>query len=397
VVEDVAENRECAVCVQAVDHRPGLSRGCGGMSFYEQLGSGRIPMTTVAPAKTPKCAANANSCEISGGCSESAGCNFSGVACDLPANPCQEAVRTPEASTCCNYQARNCAAEFNNNPNYVYSCDPTPGTGGCRAFIPQTITFNTPGPQVVGTMLNLVASASSGLPVSFMSKTTSVCTVTGTTANLLMTGTCTIEATQPGGAPRPGKTPYAAAPPVDVSFVVNSLQTPTVSLTAPSLTNNTAVYGGSFTPATATLNVTTAPANGTSCNGAYTGTFNGNITVAAGEYCEIDGGTVNGNLTSNGGTVVLINAKVTGNVQISGTSSSPGARQHVVCGSTVQSNLQFQNDTNLITIGGTTGSNCGPNTIAGNLQLQNNSAAALISVGQTSVGKICRYKTIQGL
>jgi MBG domain (YGX type) len=130
-----------------------------------------------------------------------------------------------------------------------------------------------------------------------------------------------------------------------------------------------------------------APANGTSCNGAYTGTFNGNITVAAGEYCEIDGGTVNGNLTSNGGTVVLINAKVTGNVQISGTSSSPGARQHVVCGSTVQSNLQFQNDTNPITIGGTTGSNCGPNTIAGNLQLQNNSAAALISVGQTSVGK----------
>jgi hypothetical protein len=140
-----------------------------------------------------------------------------------------------------------------------------------------------------------------------------------------------------------------------------------------------------------------APANGTSCNGAYTGTFNGNITVAAGEYCEIDGGTVNGNLISNGGTVVLMNAKVTGNVQISGTSSSPGARQHVVCGSTVQGNLQFQNDTNPITIGGTSGSNCGPNTITGNLQLQNNSAAAVISVSQTSVGKNLQAQNNAGM
>ncbi len=91
---------------------------------------------------TSECAYDHNSCLNSNGCVEGAGCNFSAVACDVPTNPCQEVVRTPEASTCCTYQARDCAAEFGNNPNYLYSCDPTPGTGGCRAFALQTITFS---------------------------------------------------------------------------------------------------------------------------------------------------------------------------------------------------------------------------------------------------------------
>lgn len=171
-------------------------------------------------AEYPDCADNANACEVSQGCDETNGCNYVAVACDVPANPCQEVVRTPEASTCCTYQPRNCASEFGNDPNYIYSCDPTPGTGGCRAFIPQTITFNSPGAQFVGSTVNLVASASSNLAVTFTSLTTTVCTVSGSVANLLTTGTCTIQATQPGSAPQPGKTPYAAASPVNVSFPV---------------------------------------------------------------------------------------------------------------------------------------------------------------------------------
>lgn len=80
----------------------------------------------------------------------------------------------------------------------------------------QTITFNNPGTQTVGTPLTLSATASSGLPVSFASETTSVCTVNGTTATFLATGTCTIQATQAGNAT------YAAATPVSQSFTVNA-------------------------------------------------------------------------------------------------------------------------------------------------------------------------------
>ena len=80
----------------------------------------------------------------------------------------------------------------------------------------QTITFNNPGTQTVGTQLTLVATASSGLTVSFISQTTSVCTVSGTTATLVASGTCTIQATQAGN------TTYAAATPVSQSFTVNA-------------------------------------------------------------------------------------------------------------------------------------------------------------------------------
>ncbi len=80
----------------------------------------------------------------------------------------------------------------------------------------QTITFNNPGAQTVGTPLTLVATASSGLPVAFASQTTNVCTVSGTTATFVSAGTCTIQATQPGNAT------YAAATPVSDSFTVNA-------------------------------------------------------------------------------------------------------------------------------------------------------------------------------
>jgi fibronectin type 3 domain-containing protein len=84
------------------------------------------------------------------------------------------------------------------------------------ALISQTITFANPGSQTAGTPLTLIATASSGLPVSFTSQTTSVCTVNGTTATFLTTGTCTIQATQAGNAS------YAAATPVTQSFTVNA-------------------------------------------------------------------------------------------------------------------------------------------------------------------------------
>ena len=60
------------------------------------------------------------------------------------------------------------------------------------------------------------AAASSGLPVTFISTTTGVCTVSGSTVTIAGAGTCSITASQAGN------TNYAAATPVTQSFLVNS-------------------------------------------------------------------------------------------------------------------------------------------------------------------------------
>ena len=62
----------------------------------------------------------------------------------------------------------------------------------------------------------LHATASSGLPVSFASATTSVCTVSGSNVSMLTPGTCVIHATQAGN------TAYAAAPLVSLDITVKA-------------------------------------------------------------------------------------------------------------------------------------------------------------------------------
>ena len=81
---------------------------------------------------------------------------------------------------------------------------------------PQTITF----PAITATLtaastLPLSAAASSGLTVSFASTTPTVCTVSGTTASLLTSGICIVQAKQAGNAS------YAAAAPVQQNLVVH--------------------------------------------------------------------------------------------------------------------------------------------------------------------------------
>jgi sugar lactone lactonase YvrE len=88
------------------------------------------------------------------------------------------------------------------------------GTGELTLRKTQTITFPAIPSQYLGTQLTLSATASSGLPVSFASTTTSVCTVSGTTASLIHIGTCTIQATQAGNSV------YAPAPAISQSFSV---------------------------------------------------------------------------------------------------------------------------------------------------------------------------------
>jgi sugar lactone lactonase YvrE len=101
----------------------------------------------------------------------------------------------------------------------------------------QSITFAQPQTQVGGTTLALTATASSGFPVVFTSSTTSVCTVSASTATFVKVtsaSACTITASQPGDNQY-----FAAANPVTVTFAVNPAgQTPsmTVNLSLPSLT-----------------------------------------------------------------------------------------------------------------------------------------------------------------
>jgi hypothetical protein len=62
----------------------------------------------------------------------------------------------------------------------------------------------------------LSATASSGLTVSFATTTSTVCSVSGTTATMLATGNCVIQASQAGNAA------YAVAPGVSQYFVVKA-------------------------------------------------------------------------------------------------------------------------------------------------------------------------------
>ncbi len=96
----------------------------------------------------------------------------------------------------------------------------------------QTITFGALSNLALGSApFTLTASASSGLPVSFASTTTPVCTVSGSTATLVAVGTCTIQATQAGNST------YAAAAPVSQSFQVTQQSKTSQTITFGSLSN----------------------------------------------------------------------------------------------------------------------------------------------------------------
>jgi hypothetical protein len=68
------------------------------------------------------------------------------------------------------------------------------------ALATQTITFGAAPSLSVGGTGNLTATASSGLPVTFSSKTSPLCTVSGSTVRGIAAGTCTVAANQAGNA-----------------------------------------------------------------------------------------------------------------------------------------------------------------------------------------------------
>jgi hypothetical protein len=93
----------------------------------------------------------------------------------------------------------------------------------------QVIYFAQPRDRILGDgPFAISATASSGLPVTFSSLTTSVCTVAGNVVTPLAAATCTITADQPGDAT------YSAAPQLTRSLEIRALvaDPPPIDLTA---------------------------------------------------------------------------------------------------------------------------------------------------------------------
>ena len=109
------------------------------------------------------------------------------------------------------------------------------------ALAAQTITFPPPGNQTLGTAPPaLSATASSGLSVSYVSTTTPVCTVSGTTLSLVSAGTCSITANQAGDST------HAAAAPVTDTFTVASASVPALTFSSGFASGGLTVEGGGF-------------------------------------------------------------------------------------------------------------------------------------------------------
>ena len=108
-----------------------------------------------------------------------------------------------------------CTIEAMQTGNASYAAAPPVTQSFAVSKASQTITFAKIATQTVGATINLVATASSGLGVSYRSTTPSVCSTSGSTATMLSAGTCSIDFTQGGDAE------YAQATPVGTSFIVN--------------------------------------------------------------------------------------------------------------------------------------------------------------------------------
>lgn len=173
-------------------------------------------------------------------------------------------------------------------------------SGASNAATPkgnQTITFPNPGAQNFGTGPDLgnTATAGSGLPVSFTSSTTGVCTVTsGGVLTFVTAGSCIIDADQVGN------TVWTAATTVAQTFTVNAIvpgaptigtatvgdTRATVTFTAPASSGGAAIIAGGYTvtanPGGATGTGSSSPITITGLTNGFAYTFTVTATNSAG-------------------------------------------------------------------------------------------------------------------
>lgn len=141
---------------------------------------------------TPKGYDNGKPPALTGGVTFSAA-GVSLGSCTLSGGSCSIAVK----GTALQAGVNKVTATFSGSPSYPAS---TSSTVNVTLEAAQTITFAAIPSQTMGAHVALNATASSGLPVTFVSFTTSVCTVSGSTVSTIAAGYCAIEANQPGNA-----------------------------------------------------------------------------------------------------------------------------------------------------------------------------------------------------
>ncbi len=139
----------------------------------------------------------------------------------------------------------------------------------------QTIAFPQLSTQTLGTTPVLIATATSGLAVSFTSNSASVCTVSEIALSLLAAGTCSITASQPGDPL------WAAASPVTQTLTVAKVAQ-TIDFAQPSDTAVGAAAGGLNATSTSGLNVSF-----TSNTTAVCTVSGANATAVAAGQCSI--------------------------------------------------------------------------------------------------------------
>jgi hypothetical protein len=153
----------------------------------------------------------------------------------------------------------------------------------------QTISFGSIGSQTVGASLTLTATASSRLAVSYSATPSNVCKVSGSTATMTGSGTCTITASQAGNGT------YAAAPAVPVSFEVTKVA-------------QTVAFGAILTQTVGTPLTLTANASS-----GLTVTY----TAAPAKVCQVSGSTV----TMSAAGTCNITAAQSGNAEYAAASN----------------------------------------------------------------------------
>ena len=176
----------------------------------------------------------------------------SGLPVVFSADPASAGVCTVSGSTVTPVGAGTCIIDANQFGDDSHQAAPEVQQsfavgGGAPSLSVQSIHFSStpPGGAVVGSTYSIAAAASSGLPVTFTADASSagVCTVSGSTVSLVGTGTCTIDADQPGDGS------YLPAPQVQQSLSVGK-NPQTISFTT--LPPGGAVVGGSAYTVSAT-------------------------------------------------------------------------------------------------------------------------------------------------
>lgn len=134
-------------------------------------------------------------------------------------------------------------------------------------------------------------------------------------------------------------------------------------------------YGKFMLALACTVAFATVIAPGTSeaaqeCNGVFTNqTINEDLVVNDGDSCELDGVTLNGSLTVNGGTIIVNNSTINGSWSITGNVDVP---EHQFCNNNINGNVTVHDVTSAGEVEfGEAGTGCGCGTINGSVTAVN--------------------------